>query len=174
MLKELLIAYAGRREPDLTIGGRANPYMRRWFLIPRNPVFNLYLHEIVRDDDDRALHDHPWINLSWVMRGGYWEVLFVGAPKPGKPLPSQQQLWRPPGFIGWRHAKTAHRLVLGRDPSGHMAVPCWSLFVTGPKLRSWGFWCGNTNGSPAARWVHWRIFTAGPRGELVGAGCDEA
>lgn len=41
-----------------------------------------------------------------------------------------------------------------------------SLFIAGPKVREWGFHCPNG-------WVHWREFTAGDRGELVGRGCGE-
>jgi hypothetical protein len=44
-------------------------------------------------------------------------------------------------------------------------MPVWTLFVTGPRVRSWGFWC-------AHGWRHWKTFTAGPRGETVGRGCD--
>jgi hypothetical protein len=62
------------REPDCVIGPPDNPYLRRWWLIPRNRWFNLYLHNILRDDDDRALHDHPWANLSILLRGAYREV----------------------------------------------------------------------------------------------------
>ncbi|MDZ7823006.1 MAG: hypothetical protein U5K75_02470 [Ahrensia sp.] len=61
--------------PDLIIGGAEDPYMRRWFIIPRNRWFNIYLHEIVRSDDDRALHDHPWWSLSLVLDGQMLEVL---------------------------------------------------------------------------------------------------
>lgn len=47
------------RAPDFYIGGNANPYLLRWWVIPRNRFFNVYLHKFLRDDDDRALHDHP-------------------------------------------------------------------------------------------------------------------
>lgn len=69
-----LIARAQRRLPDFVIGGHANPYLLRWWLIPRNRVFNIYLHKFLRDDDDRALHDHPWFWCSIMLRGEYVEV----------------------------------------------------------------------------------------------------
>ena len=155
-----------RRPPDLEIGGSSDPYLRRWFLIPRNRFFNIYLHQFLRDDDDRALHDHPWPNLSILLQGSYREVRFVARPEQGKPLPQTViSSSRSAGCVIGRRAKTAHRVVLPRDSAGH-PIPCWSLFLTGPNLRSWGFWC------PLGRWVHWRDFTAGPRGEIVGRGCD--
>lgn len=162
----LLVAVAGRDRPNLDIGGEANPYMRRWFVIPRNRWFNIYLHQVKRDDDDRALHDHPWGNISILLRGAYFEHRFICPPAPGWPLPIICSRRRGAGSIVFRRACTAHRLSLPRDDAGQ-PIPCWSLFITGPNLRSWGFWC------PKSRWVHWRQFTAGPKGELVGAGCGE-
>ena len=40
---------------DLVVGGDADPYLRRWWLIPRNRIFNVYLHHFMRSDDDRVL-----------------------------------------------------------------------------------------------------------------------
>jgi hypothetical protein len=149
------------RAPDLEIGGHADPYMRRWYLIPRNRVFCIYLHNMLRDDDDRALHDHPGANISIILRGGYTEVRFVRRPVASAPLPALFSTPRRAGAIVFRWAKTPHRLELAR-PEGS-----WSLFIVFPKLRNWGFWCG-----PSARWVPWETFTAGPKGELIGKGCE--
>ena len=63
-----------RRPPDFIIGEPANPYLIRWWVIPRNRWFNIYLHEIRRSDDDRALHDHPWLNCSILLHGGYFSI----------------------------------------------------------------------------------------------------
>ena len=41
-------------KPHFVIGGADDPYMLRWYLIPRNRRFNIYLHKFLRDDDDRA------------------------------------------------------------------------------------------------------------------------
>jgi hypothetical protein len=178
---------ADRRPPDLVVGGAADPYLRRWYLIPRNPWLNLYLHNVLRDDDDRALHDHPWANLSWILDGGYFESL----PRPGAarrfrdwrtPQLPFLKVYRAPGSLILRPRPTqAHRLILTRRVSsfnsgepgglaggaGHQIVrPAWTLFLTGPRRREWGFHCQRG-------WVHWRQFTAGPRGEMVGAGCDQ-
>jgi hypothetical protein len=59
------------RDPDFVIGRAGRPYLRRWWVIPRNRWFNIYLQEILQDDDDRALHDHPWVNCSIILRGSY-------------------------------------------------------------------------------------------------------
>jgi hypothetical protein len=162
------------RKPDLEIGGSENPYLRRWYIIPRNRLCNIYLHQFLRDDDDRALHDHPWPNCSLLLSGRYMEMQFEKPPLHGEPLPALQVKYRRPWRLVFRRAKTAHRVVLFREaPDGKAAgaaprpIPSWSLFFTGANLRSWGFWC------PAGRWIHWRSFTAGPKGETVGAGCGD-
>lgn len=72
MLGDFVIRHALRRAPDFLVGGKENPYMKRWWLIPRNKWFNIYLHQFMRDDDDRALHDHPWWGPSTVKPNGFW------------------------------------------------------------------------------------------------------
>lgn len=160
-----LIARARRRPPDFEIGQPDDPYLRRWYLIPRNPITNVYLHLFLRSDDDRALHDHPWPSCSILLHGAYWEVLFRERPRHGAALPRTLQRLRAPGRPVLRGARTAHRIVLRDDERGR-PIPVWSLFLTGPRLRVWGFWC------PLGRWVHWQSFTAGPRGQHIGRGCQ--
>lgn len=160
-----LIRHVEHRAPDKVIGGGADPYLRRWYLLPRNPLLNIYLHHFLRDDDPRALHDHPWPNLSLLLRGCYWEVCFAQSPGRGMVLPALIERFRVPFRPVLRRPRTAHRIRLMRNER-NQPIPCWSLFLTGPRLREWGFWC------PLGRWVHWRSFTAGPRGETVGRGCD--
>src|SRR3546814_10878289 len=45
---------------------------------------------------------------------------------------------RPPGTITFRRAAAAHRLDLAEDIQGQR-IPCWTLFITGPRIREWGF-----------------------------------
>lgn len=54
------------RPPDFEVG---DGYLGRWFIIPRNRWFNVYLHRFTGSDDDRALHDHPWWSLSIMLAG---------------------------------------------------------------------------------------------------------
>lgn len=135
------------RKPDFIIGSIGNPYMLRWWLIPRNRWFNIYLHKILRDDDDRALHDHPWYSLSVVLSGGYREL-----------TPRGVRIVHPGGII-LRGAEYSHRLELLDNK------PCWSLFFTGPRVREWGFHCPKG-------WVHWKLFTDQTDYGNVGKGCE--
>jgi hypothetical protein len=47
------------------------PYLIRWAI--NTPFGGVKLHHILRSDEDRDCHDHPWSFLSIVLRGGYWE-----------------------------------------------------------------------------------------------------
>lgn len=146
------------RAHDFRIGPEDDPYMLRWWVIPRGVGPCVYLHKILRSDDDRAGHDHPWNNHTYVIEGGYDEVIYNPAA-PWRPIDT---ITRTPGDIVSRAATDTHRLIV---PDGGYAI---SLFVTGPKVRDWGFWC------PSKRWVDWRDFTGGENGELVGRGCEAA
>jgi hypothetical protein len=135
--------------PDFVIGGVENPYLLRWWLIPRNRWFNVYLHKIIRDDDPRALHDHPWWNVSVLLKGGYLEWRKDRPPA-----------WRRAGSVVFRRATCAHRLTLGAS-----GTPAWSLFITGPKTREWGFHCPRG-------WRHHEEFCALDDKGRVGRGCE--
>lgn len=149
-----LIERATRRPPDFVIGGAERPYLLRWWLIPRNPVFNVYLHRFLRSDDDRALHDHPWANCSVLLRGAYTEhTIAAGGIEHRQVLQAGAVRLRPSG-------RFAHRIELHDGP-------CWTLFITGPRYRQWGFHC------PEQGWIHWKDFTAPSDIGAIGKGCDQ-
>jgi len=140
------------RPPNFIIGGLDNPYLLRWYAIPRNRLFNIYLHEFRRSDDDRALHDHPWFNLSLLLEGSYFEHNIAAGGVHKRTL-------RIAGDMKARAPWAAHRVELIEG------VRCRTLFVTGPVLRSWGFHCPNG-------WRHWREFTDARDSGAIGRGCE--
>lgn len=146
-----------RRPPDFIVGDRNAPYLLRWYVIPRNRLFNIYLHKIVRDDDDRALHDHPWASVSVVLRGGYFEIRQTAE--------RQEWTWYRPGSIIVRRATAAHRIALKRA-GWWEPIPAMTLFITGPRIREWGFICHNG-------WVPWQEFVDGRDSGKIGKGCGE-
>lgn len=161
-----LIARSDKRPPDFVVWADAEqrvPYLQRWWLIPRNPLLNVYLHHITQSDDDRALHDHPWANITIMLRGQYHEVV----PRDQ----DQSNGWdyvrggtriieRRAGDIAIRvRPRFRHRLVVPAGSDG-----AWTLFVTGPVLHRWGFYC-------RAGFVHWRDFVAARDKGSVGRGC---
>ena len=135
------------------IGGMENPYMIRWYVIPRNRWFNIYLHKFCRDDDDRALHDHPWWFVSFMLCGQYTEY----TPKGSK--------IRKAMTFAFRTATARHRIELPKD-NGGKPMPCWTLVITGRKKRVWGFWCPRG-------FVPWHEFVDHTDEGNVGKGCGE-
>ena len=153
-----------KREPDFTIIHNGVIYLRRWWILPRNRFFNIYLHNILRSDEDRALHDHPWWNVSILLKGGYVEHTPDG------------KFERKAGNVVFRKATAAHRLQLNHfnEFDGRLWIqhemPCWSLFITGPRVREWGFHCPKG-------WKSWREFLGiaegKAKGDEKGPGCDD-
>lgn len=120
--------------------------MRRWHL-RRNPgKSNLYLHRYDGSDDDRALHDHPWDSLAFVLWGRLYEITERG----------EHRLW--PLLPKYRSAEYTHRIIL-------KSRFAYTLFLTFKKRREWGFHCPKG-------WVHWREFTD-TSGRKTGKGCDD-
>lgn len=155
------------RRADFTIGSPLDPYMQRWWLIPRNRFCNVYLHCFLRSDDDRALHDHPWRSLSLLLRGECVEhTIDAGG--------IHQRRWLCVGDVRLRSATLAHRIELPRRVElstawkWHEGIePCWTLFLTGPVERDWGFHCAERG------WVPWQAFTdPATGGATTGKGCD--
>jgi hypothetical protein len=147
VIREAILRWARNRKPDFVIGGPDDPYLERHWLLPRNRFFNVYVHRFLRSDDDRAMHDHPWINASWLLQGSYLEHTRTGVQR----LVAGDRRLRLSG-------RFAHRVELDRGE-------CWTLFVTGPRYRQWGFLCPKG-------WVHWKDFCDITDSGTVGRGCD--
>lgn len=132
-------------------------YLRRWWLAkigaehdfarlgaPKDHTrpsqdFNLYLH-CMTGSDKSVMHDHPWPNASMVLSGKVAEHTPLGTYQRG------------PGDVAFRRAEELHRLELVEGPA-------WTLFVTGRKIREWGFLLAN------GRWAPWAAVSAiGPDG----------
>lgn len=124
------------RAPDFQVGN----YLRRWWLIPRNRWANAYLHRF-DDSDGPDPHDHPWWNVSIILRGRYREHYHDGTYRD-----------RRAGCIVVRHPNVLHRLQV-------INGPVWTLFITGPRRRVWGFMTPDG-------WIRWDRY-AGQRDEGV-------
>src|SRR5713226_2696717 len=119
-LQNKLQNYVKNKNPDFTVG---RDYLRRWWIIPRNPIFNIYYHNFKVSDDDRAKHCHMYFNLSFILKGAYIEHTTEGS------------YIRKVGDIKVRAPWTLHRIELGipNDIPGSNHV--WTLFITGPRIR---------------------------------------
>lgn len=107
------------------------PLLIRYFLL-RTRWLSIYLHHLVASDEDRALHDHPWSFLTFLLTGGYYEYTEDG------------RFWRRQFSALYRPAEWAHRLELTR--------PVWTLVFRWSRRREWGFW------QPLVGWVQWQIY----------------
>lgn len=134
-------------------GSDGSLYLRRWALVRLGPV-RLNLHHIVRSDEDRFLHDHPWDFTSLIIRGGYTEQTLEVVPD-GTNEPKIMYRWFGVGRILRRKAEHAHRLELSPERCA------WTLVLLGPRRRVWGFHA--TDG-----WVPWRKYLGLPDAEPYG------
>lgn len=185
---------AGRRAPDFVVGADSpgGAYLHRWYLTPwrrlqgrlRNRARatptrwnratayavgllpNLYLHQFLRDDDDRALHDHPSWAVSYILQGAYIEHTIAAGGIHHRTAYRAGSL----RFLGtdFAHRIELFKAAVFRSPEWRFEHPemCWTLFLFGPTVREWGFHC------PERGWVHWRTFTAAGQPGEVGQGCD--
>ncbi len=104
------------RKPDYTVGN----YLSRWHLIPRNGFGNIYFHRFV-ESDAPVCHDHPWWNISILLRGRYREHYHDGTYRDFGA-----------GSIIFRQAHKLHWLEV-------LDGPVYTLFLTGSRRRRWGF-----------------------------------
>lgn len=108
--------YTAWREP---LGLPSCPYVIRWRI--ETPWGSVRLHHWLAPDDDRAKHDHPWSFTTFVLWGGYVDS-----------SPDGDEHLRAPAI---RHRAATHQHTVFPDPGG-----AWTIIVTGPKVRNWGFW----------------------------------
>jgi len=131
-----------QRRPNQVVGATHDPYLMRWFVLPDNRFDNVYGHKFTASDDPETAHDHPWWFASLVISGSYIEHT-AGGPRT-----------RRRASVALRSAPFQHRIELPVGADGRAAV-CRTLVVTGPKVRTWGFWCAPD------RFVPWDQFDGG-------------
>lgn len=129
------------RAPMVPVGPADDPILCRFFVIPRNHFFNVYLHCFHRSDEG-YLHDHRMASLTVILQGWYYEERFVSHPVAGQPLPAiaRYKVRR----LRFRSPWAAHKIVV--EPN----ITTWSLFIGLPHVRNWGFW---TEWDGIARWM---------------------
>ena len=179
---------ANKRPPDFVLqedDGR-RVYLKRWWIIPRNRWLNIYVHQFLRSDDDRALHDHPWWFVSLMLQGMYTEV--TDTARTVRSAPEPWRLFFGDRPLAFRPATWRHRVELIATPewceiAGTMLtngmsgvppkreIPCWTLIITGRRVRTWGFWCKQTLLTISGRHVQSDRFV--PWQEFGDAGCGE-
>ena len=114
-----------QRTPYLHLAG----YMERWWLFNGydQPHYRAWLpsirmHHILRADNERHLHDHPWNARTFILKGNYLEERQDGV-----------FVLRVPGDTATLKFGEYHRIA--SVSTGGV----WTLFVTWRKQGTWGF-----------------------------------
>lgn len=102
--------------------GKVHDYLKRFYIF-RSRRFSVFIHQFWASDPDHV-HDHPWSNYTWILKGGYWEFEADGTSE-----------WREAGFRRFRMAEQFHRLAIGK----HAAGEAWTVFLHFKRRREWGF-----------------------------------
>jgi hypothetical protein len=116
MIERLLRKYLPHKELGWTEIGEK---FTRYALI-RTRWFNVYLHQLYAPNWHPECHDHPWGFVTILLRRGYLELI------------GNKTYIRRPGAILYRPADFAHSVTTPYGTS-------WSLIITTPKQRKWGF-----------------------------------
>lgn len=81
---------------------------------------NVYLHQLYAPNWHPDCHDHPWSFVAVLLWRGYDEKVGTTVHR------------HLPGSILWRPATFSHNVITPYGTS-------WSLIITGPGGRAWGF-----------------------------------
>lgn len=125
------------RPPEQTIWREERAYLQRWWL-ERTRERCVYLHRFLAPDPDHGLHDHPADSASLLLAGRqieHWREDGADASTPPRVRVLDE------GAFVWRPAAHAHQLY----PAPGSGPPL-TLFVFGPRVRSWGFWVPDGRG----------------------------
>lgn len=118
------------------IGINGDVYMRRYYTHWDAVRF----HEIVRSDNDRDLHDHPWDFTSTILEGEYREHCPWSENVEQMHKKTWSKLYKA-GDVLVRKATDLHRLEV-------VSGPVWTMVIVGPTIRKWGY-------QTADGWVPW-------------------
>lgn len=153
LLERVLVVFLGRQDIEKMVEGKRQLYLRRFFIF-RNPFFRVYLHKIVRSDEDRDPHDHPWDFTTIPLRGKYIDERWIPVPDDGW-LSSSIQVSRLPYSIVPEEVKTFKAYRRKAEHTHRVQLiegkPVWTLVVIGKPRRKWGF---HTEGG----WVPWQQY----------------
>ena len=149
-MKEMIFQYLYRKaiqNPYFHLPG----YMNRYWLVPftnnrpgcgkvsffKRPIarilqalgISIRLHHILRSDEGRVFHDHPWPFITILLKGSYTEIkpLFKSGMYFGE---SHETYFA--GDVLFRRATDWHRLEVDQGT-------VWTLFICFKRQQDWGF-----------------------------------
>jgi hypothetical protein len=130
--------------PHETIKIDGEPYLTRYYITGKNDRKlgegrSIFLHQFHSDDQGRELHNHPYAGTSYILKGGYFEERMFGIGVPDSngefaAFTPVTRTWYEPGDINEIPLNAFHRTDLGET-----GEECWTLFITGDRVKNWGF-----------------------------------
>ena len=115
-----------------TKNGAVVKHLTRFTLL-RTPWGRLALHVFHADDGDRHPHDHPWDFWSFILWGGYYDM--IPNDHLGGTVLGTMRSFRKAFTVAHRPAEFTHRVEL---PFGK--GPVVTLVWTSLPRRAWGFY----------------------------------
>lgn len=111
------------------------------FAIIECSLFNIYIHRIYHEDEEKHMHDHPWDYVSVLLRGKFIEKTVNG-----------HSGWIRPISVIKRKAEDFHKIQALGIGCSHLTT----LFFTGKRRREWGYdtekgWIDNVS---YRKWKH--------------------
>lgn len=130
--------------PHETIKIDGEPYLTRYYITGKNDRKvgegrSIFLHQFHSSDQGRELHNHPYAGTSYILKGGYYEERMYGMGKADvngeySEFTEVTRTWYAPGAVNEIQLNAFHRTDLGES-----GEECWTLFITGDRVKSWGF-----------------------------------
>jgi len=130
--RRLLLRLTDRLPARVIKGPDGAPFLERYHLL-RLPLVGaeVMIHRFVASDPDRGLHDHPWRWAAALLLAGSYDELVV--PRIDAPKGERFRRRLGPLRVNWVRPRRFHRVLLAPGSDA------WTLFVTGPRMKVWGF-----------------------------------
>jgi hypothetical protein len=102
-------------------------HFRRWRFLEL-PFLRVYLHNILRADEDKHQHDHPWSFCSFILKGGYKQDVTKWWTGPYETISDECRA----GSFRKYCSRDTHKLT-------ELFGSTWSIVVAWGFKREWGY-----------------------------------
>ena len=133
-VRNALRAYASALPVKEFRGADGDVYMRRYKVFKSSAEraeLSIYLHQILRPDEDIEYHNHPWEwGYAFILYGGYVEHRQIRSQLEERVHVPEDVVQLGRNVRLGREFHRVHALLKGES---------WSVCIVGPKMRNWGF-----------------------------------